>query len=173
MTFPTTNATIARTDAGQTFAGTQVFSSAIQSGTSPKSLTTVPGNATSAAVRTILYSTKTPTPLTTVDLDFALGDFDYTFPSSLIFAQSAIKYEIGFRDPALNYGLFTTGEILCVGSGSNFSSVNTLIAPTYFQTPVTISGLALTWSISSNNLRAKFTNSGGVSFSLFLFKFMA
>jgi hypothetical protein len=72
----------------------------------------------------------------------------------------------------LNYAFFVTGEIIVTASGANFTNVYTLVAPTYYQSSV-LSGLSLTWSISSNNLRAQFTNSGGVSFALFYMKFMA
>jgi len=98
MTFPTTSATIARTDAAQTFTGVQTFSTPIATGSVATMTSTVGGGV--------------PTPPNNTTT-FLRGDGTFAVPASGgVFTQLASTSITGSSNITISSGTFTTKEII-------------------------------------------------------------
>ena len=132
FTLPNANATLARTDAAQTFTGDQTFSGLIKAGSGPTTLTDAAGKILSAALNTVGVGqggTGTATAFTAGSIVFAGASGVYSQDNSNLFWDDTNnKLGIGTSDPT-NGGTENYSRFTCVANDAtamvNSMAINT------------------------------------------------
>jgi hypothetical protein len=162
MTFPTTSATIARTDAAQTFTGAQTFSNAIiPSQTTGITGTTTNNNASTGYVGEYISSTvgNTTASLTTgvtanlTSLSLTAGDWD---------VSGSVQFDVGATTNITYWysSISTTSATLGGNANSNNSTSPTAAGTVFGATAFTLQSPTVRISIASTTTVYLVTNVG-------------